>query len=104
MELKKNSTKFRVIIAGGGVSGLTLANALQHAGIDYILLEARTAIAPQVGAAIAILPNGARILEQLGCYGDILNLVEPLLLDGDHDEHGNYIHPRSDGPRLLGKR
>ncbi|KAF4334071.1 FAD NAD(P)-binding domain protein [Fusarium beomiforme] len=47
-------TGFRVIIAGGGVAGLTLANALEQANIDYVLLERRDTIAPQVGASIGI--------------------------------------------------
>jgi 2-polyprenyl-6-methoxyphenol hydroxylase-like FAD-dependent oxidoreductase len=47
--------KFRVIIAGGGIAGLTLANALERAGIDFILLEGRNEIAPQVGASIGMV-------------------------------------------------
>ena len=69
---------FKVIIAGGGIAGLTLANALevcashdtmnlgaddahQKGNIDYVLLERRKHIAPQVGASIGILPNGCRV-------------------------------------------
>lgn len=48
MEKLNKSDGFRVIIAGGGIAGLTLANTLQHAGIDYILLEARKEISPEV--------------------------------------------------------
>jgi monoamine oxidase len=35
---------FRVIIVGGGIGGLTLANCLQHANIDFVLLESREEI------------------------------------------------------------
>jgi flavin-dependent dehydrogenase len=35
---------FRVIIVGGGIGGLTLANYLQHANIDFVLLESREEI------------------------------------------------------------
>ncbi|KAF1843132.1 FAD binding domain-containing protein [Cucurbitaria berberidis CBS 394.84] len=59
---------FRVIIGGGGISGLTLANALEKAGIDYVLLEGRDTIHPQVGASIGFFPNGGRILDQIGCF------------------------------------
>ena len=48
------TSNFRVIIAGAGISGLTLANALQRTGIDFILLEGRNEIAPQVGASIGM--------------------------------------------------
>lgn len=59
---------FRVIIVGGSVTGLTLANILERLGIDFIVLEAYPEIAPQVGASIGLWPNGLRILDQIGCY------------------------------------
>ncbi|MBE3049705.1 FAD-dependent monooxygenase [Candidatus Bathyarchaeota archaeon] len=62
---------FKVVIVGGSVSGLTLANMLEKFGIDYILLEAHTKIVPQLGASIGLLPSGLRILEQIGCYESI---------------------------------
>jgi len=62
-----NST-FTAIIVGGSVAGLTLAHTFEKAGINYVLLEARDTISPQLGAGIVIFPNGARILDQLGVY------------------------------------
>lgn len=56
---------FKVIIAGGSISGLVLANALERAEIDYLLLEKRD-IAPNVGQSIAVLPSTALVFEQLG--------------------------------------
>jgi 2-polyprenyl-6-methoxyphenol hydroxylase-like FAD-dependent oxidoreductase len=89
--------KLRVIIAGGGIAGLTLANALQHAdGVEYVLLEARSDIAPQVGASIGIAPNGNRILDQLGCYDEIERLTEPVESVGNHDANGKDYAARSD--------
>ena len=44
---------FRVLIAGGGIAGLALADALQRAGIDSLLLEAQNEVAPEVGAQMA---------------------------------------------------
>ncbi len=69
---------FRVLIVGGGIGGLTLAKCLELAGVSYTLLEGRDQIAPQVGASIGICPNGARILDQLGCLDEYLAAVEPL--------------------------
>jgi 2-polyprenyl-6-methoxyphenol hydroxylase-like FAD-dependent oxidoreductase len=66
---------FRVVIAGASIAGLSLALALERSGIDFVVLEAHPSIAPQVGASIAVLPNGARVLDQLGCYKDIAALV-----------------------------
>ncbi|KAJ3503677.1 hypothetical protein NLJ89_g8326 [Agrocybe chaxingu] len=59
---------FKVVIVGGSISGLSLANMLEKFDIDYVLLEAYDGIAPQLGASIGLLPSGLRILEQLGCY------------------------------------
>jgi 2-polyprenyl-6-methoxyphenol hydroxylase-like FAD-dependent oxidoreductase len=66
--------KFKIIIVGGGVAGLTLANMLEIFDIDYVLLEAYHDIAPQVGASIGMFPNGLRILDQIGCYEPITKL------------------------------
>lgn len=67
---------FRVIVAGGGVAGLTMANMLEKAGIDYVVLEAHSQIAPQIGASIGIMPNGCRVLDQIGLYDKIRQLIE----------------------------
>ncbi|KAF5643640.1 hydroxylase [Fusarium sp. NRRL 25303] len=66
---------FKVIIVGGSVAGLSVANMLEQFDIDYVLLEAYPQIAPQVGASIGILPNGFRILDQLGCFEPILDIA-----------------------------
>lgn len=71
---QSNHTK--VLIAGGSIAGLTLANILERLGIDYLVLEKYEKIAPDLGASIGIFPNGFRILDQLGCYDDIKGLVE----------------------------
>ncbi|KAB8268882.1 hypothetical protein BDV30DRAFT_230298 [Aspergillus minisclerotigenes] len=63
-----SSKSFKVIIAGGSIAGLSLALMLEKNGIDFLVLEAYPSIAPQVGASIGLLPNGLRILDQLGCY------------------------------------
>lgn len=70
--------KFKVIIVGGSISGLTLAHCLAKADIDHIILEKRAEIAPQEGAFIGIWPNGARILQQLGVYGSLEKLTAPI--------------------------
>lgn len=69
---------FKVVIAGGSITGLTLANMLQLYGIDFVVLEAYSDIAPQVGASIGMLPHGNRILDQLGLYDKLLALSPPL--------------------------
>lgn len=56
---------------------MTLANCLQHAGIDFVLLEGREKIGLHVGAGIGIEPNGDRILDQLGVYADLEDKLIP---------------------------
>jgi 2-polyprenyl-6-methoxyphenol hydroxylase-like FAD-dependent oxidoreductase len=72
---------FKVLIVGGSITGLSLALMLQRNGIDFVILEAYPEIAPQVGASIGLLPNGFRILDQLGCYEDILKVAENVAVD-----------------------
>lgn len=67
----ENLRSCKVLIAGGGVSGLTLALSLEKHGINYLLLEAYPELAPRRGGGIAVMPNGARILDQMGCYEDL---------------------------------
>ena len=96
--------RLHVIIAGGGVAGLALANCLQAARIDYTLLEARKDIAPQVGASIATFPNGVRILDQLGCLDAINRNAFPVAFVGTHYTNGDHIQPPVDAPQLSTAR
>lgn len=64
-------TTFSVLIVGGGVAGLVLANILEKYNIEYSLVEKHDAILSDLGASVAILPHGSRILDQLGCYHDL---------------------------------
>lgn len=70
-----------VLIVGGSVAGLTLANMLEKFGVHYILLEAYDEIAPQVGASIGLMANGLRILDQLGCADKVMSLVDRPIRD-----------------------
>ncbi|PYI11327.1 flavo protein monooxygenase [Aspergillus sclerotiicarbonarius CBS 121057] len=93
---------FRILIVGGSVAGLTLAHCLERANIEYLVLEKGNDIAPQLGASIGIMPNGGRILEQLGLFEEIEHVIEPL-------HQANIIFP--DGynfsnvyPKVVGDR
>lgn len=66
---------FKVVIVGGSVSGLSLANMLEKFNIEYVLLEAHPEIAPQLGASMGLLPGGLRILDQLGCYDRVREMA-----------------------------
>lgn len=73
-----SESRFRVVIVGGSIAGLTLAHCLLRNNIDFVVLESHADIAPQIGASNGIPPNGARILDQLGLYDDNLSQVERL--------------------------
>ncbi|KAJ5923722.1 hypothetical protein N7454_008967 [Penicillium verhagenii] len=76
--MENEGNQFRVIIVGGSVAGLTLAHCLGKSNIEYVVLESHCDIAPEVGASIGILPNGARTFDQLDLFDDILNECRPL--------------------------
>jgi 2-polyprenyl-6-methoxyphenol hydroxylase-like FAD-dependent oxidoreductase len=95
--------RLRVIIVGGSIAGLTLAHCLHHSNIDIVVLEARKEIAPQVGASIVVLPNGARILDQLGVFDDIFAMVEPLQNGLTWTGDGKLV-VNSNAPLLTGVR
>ncbi|KAJ6131991.1 FAD/NAD(P)-binding domain-containing protein [Penicillium samsonianum] len=73
-----NKDQFHVIIVGGSIAGLTLAHCLHRAGISHVVLEKASEPAPQIGASVGILPNGARVLDQLQLYETIEKYIEPL--------------------------
>lgn len=79
---------------------MTLANALEKAGIDYILLEARNDIAPKVGASIGIFQNGSRILDQLGCLNAIEREIVPVQRNRSRDGNGKQFYT-TDGIKLV---
>lgn len=78
---------FRVIIVGGGPTGLVLAHALHQAGIEYILLELSPTIPTTPGpeteddsgiTSLLLWPNSARILDQLSLLRQTCKLACPV--------------------------
>ncbi|KAI1288929.1 hypothetical protein F5Y03DRAFT_378891 [Xylaria venustula] len=60
------ASKFRAIIIGGGPVGLAVANGLDRAGLDFLIIEKYPSIISESGACIMILPHTARVFDQLG--------------------------------------
>ena len=60
----------RVIVAGAGLGGLTLALALGRAGIDAVVIEQAEAFG-EVGAGVQLSPNAARALFSLGLEAEV---------------------------------
>src|ERR1700759_2877763 len=65
--------RLKVLIAGGGIGGITALLALRQRGIDVQLFE-QTAAFGQVGAGLQVSSNAARILVRLG-LGEALKRV-----------------------------
>ncbi|KAI1781134.1 hypothetical protein F4818DRAFT_436326 [Hypoxylon cercidicola] len=55
----------RVIIVGAGIAGLCAAVSMRRAGWEVVIFE-KSAFAAETGAALAVSPNGVRVLQQLG--------------------------------------
>ena len=66
MGSSSESAKLEVAIVGAGIAGLTAAIALlQHPLINVNIYEKATEL-KEIGASIALGPNGLRTLERLG--------------------------------------
>jgi salicylate hydroxylase len=57
--------RLRAAIVGGGIGGLSAANALVRRGIDVTVFEQAAALG-EVGAGVFIYPNALRQLERMG--------------------------------------
>lgn len=68
------STPFKVIIIGGGPSGITAAHVLERAGIDFVVLERRDSVIDDVGASLVISPGSLRVFHQLGLLDRLMEI------------------------------
>jgi salicylate hydroxylase len=82
----------RVAIVGGGIGGIAAANALLQRGIQVCVYEQATALT-EVGAGVALQPNGIRMLRRLG-FGDALARLGARLSDAQFcRSDGSLIAP-----------
>ena len=79
----------RVAVIGGGIGGAAAAAFLLQRGMDVCLYEQAQALA-EVGAGVAIQPNGVRVLQRLGLGDELLHFgakwIDPQFrrFDGTH--------------------
>jgi 2-polyprenyl-6-methoxyphenol hydroxylase-like FAD-dependent oxidoreductase len=92
-----------VLVAGGGIGGLSIALTLQQIGVRCIVLEAVSDLRP-LGVGINLQPNAVRELEELGIGSAALDAIgvqtKEWALVGLNG-HDVYTEPRG---RLAGYR
>jgi salicylate hydroxylase len=64
----------RVAIIGGGIGGLTAANALLRAGIEVSVYEAAGEL-KEIGAGVALHANAMRVLRFIGVEGEVRKIA-----------------------------
>jgi salicylate hydroxylase len=72
MKLAMTKSPLRVAVVGGGIGGAAAAAALVQRGLDVRLYEQAPALT-EVGAGVAIQPNGVRALQRLGLGDELLH-------------------------------
>jgi 2-polyprenyl-6-methoxyphenol hydroxylase-like FAD-dependent oxidoreductase len=60
-----------IIIAGGGIGGMTAALALHQSGIEAAIYERAPAFA-EIGAGMSLWPNATRVLASLGVLDEVV--------------------------------
>jgi salicylate hydroxylase len=82
----------RIVIAGGGIGGLTAAIAIAQAGHRVEVLEQAPALAATVGAGVTLAPNAMIVYRRLGLEDALCALgVEPLRQRVQHWRDGRVL-------------
>lgn len=68
----------KVIIAGAGLAGLTMAILLEKAGIEYQVLERSSEVQQTLGGAIILSFNVMPLMEQFGVLDQIEAISFPI--------------------------
>src|SRR5215510_2789008 len=89
----------KILIVGAGITGLSVALALQRAGVDSIVFEQARALGP-VGAGIQISPNASRVLIHLGLGRGLADIaIIPTALESRSWRNGRPIFAMPMGER-----
>ncbi|RNB89513.1 FAD-dependent monooxygenase [Brevibacillus fluminis] len=81
----------KVIIAGAGLSGLTVGTALAQRGWDVHLLE-RSSELREIGAGLYTWENGLKVLEEINVFEEACQNVEFITSLNMMDENRELIH------------
>lgn len=90
----------RVVIAGGGIGGLTAALACLRFGLEPVVLE-RSPVLTEVGAGIQLSPNAMHVLTALGLDAGLRQTgVEPEALEMRLGDSGRLVVSIPAGPAM----
>ncbi|KAF9972231.1 hypothetical protein BGZ73_004691, partial [Actinomortierella ambigua] len=84
-----------VLIAGGGIGGITLGLMLERANISYLILERSEKVRP-VGSAISLGPNVLRLFDQLGIGKEVLDASKKVSRMAYYDSAKNLHNAEPD--------
>ncbi|KAJ5096985.1 FAD/NAD(P)-binding domain-containing protein [Penicillium angulare] len=84
-----SSSPFKVIVVGGGPVGLTAAHALHHAGIDFVVLEARDSVVLDQGASLVLAPHSLRVMHQFGLLESLSKIGCEMARNSSFTQDGN---------------
>jgi FAD dependent monooxygenase len=91
--------EFTVVIVGGSIAGLAPAHCLQRANIKHVVLEKEGDPALQIGASIGIMPNGARVMDQIDCIKGLR--VTLSLFEAANNIYQDGFSFRSSYPKVI---
>jgi 2-polyprenyl-6-methoxyphenol hydroxylase-like FAD-dependent oxidoreductase len=80
----------QILIAGGGIGGLTLASFLRRFGFSFELIEKATEWKP-IGAGLTLTPNALRVFDRIGLVEDLLEKGNELHTGDVLDEKGGVL-------------
>lgn len=84
------SVEHEAVVVGGGIAGLAAAVSLVHEGWKVTVLERARAFV-EVGAGLAITPNGMSALASLGVDDAVREAGYRVRMAGTTDEHGSWL-------------
>ena len=91
----------RIVIAGGGIGGLTAAIVLARSGHYVEVLEQAQALAATVGAGVTLAPNAMTVYRRLGLEDALCSLgVEPSRQRVQHWQDGRTLMSLERGDQM----